>query len=117
MNKSRNAISKSIIFTPKEFGGLGMQSVREYWGAIQCSWLKRTYTPSDFWLELLLEKQAKKNTPIPTLKFRTMSRILNGGNNFWEQVLERWKSILKYIEKTNSDFFLSTNMNLHPKTN
>ena len=55
-------------FPNPEFGGLGMQSVRAFWGAIKFSWLKHMYTSSDFWLELLLEKTKDKAYPNPTKK-------------------------------------------------
>ena len=45
-----------------------------------------------------------------------MARIINGGNDFWAQVLERWKTILKYSESINDDFLSTLNINLHPKT-
>ena len=47
--------TKELIFTPKQYGGLGIPKLKEFWSALRVGWLRRTFSSQSFWLQLLQE--------------------------------------------------------------
>ena len=74
--------TKELIFTPKQYGGLGIPKLKEFWSTLRVGWLKRTFLSQSFWLQLLQETSQRKTPPTYWSETKTNAAFAGGRNPF-----------------------------------
>ena len=117
INGSKRAtIPKDIIFSSKENGGLGLPNLRDFFNSMGMTWLRRTSSSNSFWLTLLNERIKIHPALIPSMSEFTLERETQctKKNQFWTNLLERWKIINRTQLRKNSTLFLNQNIHMNP---
>ena len=55
VNQGTSKTTKELIFTPRQYGGHGIQKVSEFWNSSRITWLKKTYHSNASWHNVLTE--------------------------------------------------------------
>ena len=88
INQGHFQTIKELIFTPTQYGGLGVPKLFDFWNSLRISWLKRIYSNS-FWLKLLTESiPGHKNQIMHYSQSEYEKAFIYGKNPFWKGVLK-----------------------------
>ena len=103
INQGTFRTTKELIFTPKQFGGLGIPKIFDFWDSLRIAWLRRAYHSNSFWLTLLTESISGHKNQLMNHSQSEFERAFSYRKNpFWKGVLTSWPSVRKNYKSKNA---------------